>query len=599
MVRRKRLFSWLIIVAVIVLSSAGVVAAQTGSPIVAQVDRQLLTTDEFLTLTIILDASAGQIPPATIPTLDGFNIVSTGQATQINIINGAMTQQAVYTYYVQPTRTGDLVIPPFTVTINGQTYATDPIPIQVTQGLVQPNSNIVPGGLPLDLDNSADGNQLYVEADVDNDSPFVGEQLLYHFRFFQGVRIFGQPDYTAPNFTGFWNNAQPQQNDYLTNVSSTQYRVTELTNVLFPTAGGELTIEPARLNIASNFFDPGEAMETNPVVVNVRPLPDGAPADFGGAVGQYVIEAAVDTTQITTSNSSVNLRVMINGMGNVDALPDPALPDLPGWRVFPEGSDTAGSFQNGIYGGTRTFDYSLVPTEEGALTIPPITYTYFDPELEQYTTTTSDPIIVNVAPGAAEQPAAQPQQVAPAAATPVPTPQPEAAAPEAEATGLRALKPAADTVESSAQPLTSQPAFWALWILPLALIIADVFWRRRERYLRENETLVRSSRALKNARKALSHARKRKADAYAAAPTILTGYISDKVQQPVGGLTRNALTRLLESRGVKPELVQRVDRCLTTSEFARYSPARDTGTARSVLDETERVITQLEKEFAV
>ena len=48
-----------------------------------------------------------------------------------------------------------------------------------------------------------------------------------------------------------------------------------------------------------------------------------------------------------------------------------------------------------------------------------------------------------------------------------------------------------------------------------------------------------------------------------------------------------------------PELVQRVDRCLTTSEAGRFSPVRDTSTARSVLDDTERVITQLEKDFAV
>ena len=72
------------------------------------------------------------------PSLAGFNVVGTSTSSQISIINGATTSQVVYLYQLQPYETGELIIEPITLTLGGQTYSTQPIAVQVSQGSSAP-----------------------------------------------------------------------------------------------------------------------------------------------------------------------------------------------------------------------------------------------------------------------------------------------------------------------------------------------------------------------------------------------------------------------------------------------------------------------------
>lgn len=572
----------MILIAALLFPSAA--RAQSDNPIRAQVDRTNVSTDDILTLSVIVELGGinGTVPQVIPPVLDGFDLLSTSTATQMSIINGAMSAVMVHTYQLRPTRADTLTIPPFSIDINGQTYTTDPITVQVTPGV---------GGQPQQAQPSTPASsattddRLRVEAVVDNSTPYVGEQVSYSFRFLQQVMLFTQPEYMPPDFTGFWNIPNEQEASFIDN----GYRVTELTTYLFPTTPGEATIAPARLII------PGAPMielATEPVTVNVRPLPDGAPASFNGAVGQYDIVASASTSAITNQNESVTLRVTVSGVGNVDALPDLVWPDMPGWRVFDSDIVTQSAIQGGLVVGTRTYERVLVPTEEGDLTIPAIEFTFFDPEAEQYVTESTAPILVSVAPGAAEV-AQAPQPDTPAVATTQPT-QPD---PAPQTAVVRPVKPVPDALTNAVPPLTSQPLFWLLWAVPAAMLLVDVLLERRARYLAAHEKAVRSSQAHKRAKQELRRARQQASDAYGAAWRIFNGYLSDKIQQPVVGLTRSALARLLETRGVERELVDQVEAYLLTLESSRFSPAHQ-APDEHVLEETERLITELERRFA-
>ena len=91
----------------------------------------------------------------------------------MSIINGAISNNVVYSYRLQPYRTGTLTIEPVKLTLNGQTYFTDPINIEVTQGVgqIQP-----PGQSQQDFKapSSLGNNDLFVEAFVDNAEPYCG-----------------------------------------------------------------------------------------------------------------------------------------------------------------------------------------------------------------------------------------------------------------------------------------------------------------------------------------------------------------------------------------------------------------------------------------
>jgi hypothetical protein len=329
--------------------------AQGNGVISASVDRTSLSTDETLTLAVTINADVSNPPNPSLPSLEGFTIVGSGSSSQISIVNGAVSTQLIYSYRLQPYAPGDLVIDPIGVTLNGQTFTTEPITVQVTQGTGTPPS-APPSNATAPTSTEFRGQRYFVEAEVDNPTPFIGEQVNYIFRFYEAFDAFGQPQYEAPTFTGFWTENQTDQSQYQVQAGGQIYNVTELRTVLFPSLMGPVTIEPARLIIPGGFFSSGAELQTQPVAVDVKPLPADAPASFNGAVGQFTLSGTVDTTQ-TRVNEPITWRVTLTGRGNLSALPDPVWPEMPEWRSFESQATTNTQFQNGYdHGNGSGFD---------------------------------------------------------------------------------------------------------------------------------------------------------------------------------------------------------------------------------------------------
>jgi hypothetical protein len=189
-----------------------------GSPITAVIDRSELSTDESLVLTVTVQGLGSSVSEPEIPYLDGLNIVGSGRSSQISIANGNTSSSTLYQYRLQPARPGDVVIPPISVIIDGQTYSTEPIAVRVTQGggAAQPQSMgqaaPAPANGAASVSTELNGQDLFVEAAVDNAAPYQGEAIDYTFRFYQAVNLFRDPNYQPPSFTGFWTDGEPVPN---------------------------------------------------------------------------------------------------------------------------------------------------------------------------------------------------------------------------------------------------------------------------------------------------------------------------------------------------------------------------------------------------
>ena len=93
---------------------------------------------------------------------------------------------------------------------------------------------------------------LFVTAAVDNDQPYLGEQVSYIFRIHRRSDVetdVGQVEYSPPSFEGFWNSGVTEQREYDETTSSGSYRVVELRTVLFPSVAGNVTIGPGTLSL--------------------------------------------------------------------------------------------------------------------------------------------------------------------------------------------------------------------------------------------------------------------------------------------------------------------------------------------------------------
>lgn len=561
----------------------GVYPAQAQAPITAKLDRSTVAADDQLVLTVTVSGDFLTIPQPELPDMD-FVVVGSSKSTQVSIVNGKMTSQGVFIYRLQPLAEGALEIPPVSVNIGGQVFQSDPVEVEVLAGGAQisppptePNS-----GTP----HSSAGQDYFVEAEVDNDTPYLGQQVIYTFRLYQAINFFGQPDYRPPSFTDFWSSDILDQPHYNADVNGRNYLVTEIRTAVFPANLGQITIEPSRLVIPGGLFNPDVKLEANPVTVNVRPLPENPPDDFSGAVGQFQISASLSDDK-TKVNEPLMLVVEVEGVGNIETITEPPLPEMTDWRFFESQSSTSVDTSDGVLQGMRRFERLIVPGRAGEQEVPPIRFSFYNPQADEYQTAQTGPIPVTVLPDDSAQTLPLVSGVDPRSQQPV----------ELLGSDIQHIKPVPFAL-STPRVLSAagQVVYWSLWVLPLFVMGAAFVWKRRQVRLEQNPAYARALFAKKKALELLSEAQHNGAGGATAAGRALLGYLSDKINAPTVGLTTNELLALLNRRGVPAELVDRVRQVLQRVDVGRFAPV-SAGDQQAIIAETRMLIGDLEKSF--
>ncbi|OQY46578.1 MAG: hypothetical protein B6242_07360 [Anaerolineaceae bacterium 4572_78] len=574
---------FIFILTIIIIVSISLVG-YAQNPITAQVDHANLATGEVLLLTVTVESQSLNPPQPFLPSLDGFDIIGTSTSSQISLVNNVISSKGTYRYQLQPTMAGDLIIPPITVTIDGQTYDTEPINIVVTQGTTPSQSSPVPDS-NMPSPGVLEGQDVFIEAEVDNPTPYFGEQIIYTFRFYYSIRLTDSPNYTAPSFKGFWSESQNDQNRYAIMNDRRRYEVVELHTILFPTLAGSVDIEPASLAIRKSIFQAPRMLHTDKVTLDVQHMPENAPDDFNGAVGQFNIMSTVDSRQGKV-NEPLTLIVTLDGKGNIANLPDPIWIETDGWRTFDEKATINTTVEDNQLTGSRVYERLMVPSEAGEATIPPISYTYFDPTTGTYETTSTDPIPVSIALGASEAP------------TPIVLDSNREII-EREANDIRHVKSVPPVLSSGNESLTKRWWYWFTWGIPGMLLFVNFAWQKWQRHARSNIAVIRRLNAAKNAQQTLKTARnKNSTDLYQATGDIILTYLSDKCNQSMTGLTQTAMIDMLQVHGVSHKRISQIQAYLAESDMGRFAPEGNTSIkANRLLDKTVELIDALEKEF--
>ena len=134
---------------------------------------------------------------------------------------------------------------------------------------------------------------------------------------------------------------------------------------------------------------------TDNLNLQVSPLPNPPdPAVFYNAIGKFEVGVSVDNRQLQVGQP-VNLSIVMTGEGNFGAIRSPDLRLDNRWRVFsPQESFEDLDFLS--YKGKKTYRYVIIPLSSELSEIPAISYAFFDVGSDQYITTTSKPIPVEL-----------------------------------------------------------------------------------------------------------------------------------------------------------------------------------------------------------
>ena len=438
-------------------------------------------------------------------------------------------------------------------------------------------------GLPAVLAQSPPAEALFIRASVDNDRPYLGQQVTYSLRIYQrkevdlsSVRV----TYRPPGFAGFWNSQQTRQDEYDESVGNGEYRVVEVRTVLFASVVGPGEIEPAVLEFSTGGPGTSGRLESAAMAVEVRPLPVPEPEGFTGAVGTLEVSASADTAD-GRLNEPVSLTVIISGEGNIEALPDPEWPEFSGWRVIESPVSSESQVVAGVITGSRAYEFTLVPKVEGELIIPEIRYPHFDPAAEQYVQVGAALTRVSVA---GVDGAAPPQQHHSAEIV------------EDAETEFRPIKGVSSSLRRGGGDLTDSRVYWAAWAVPALIIAGAVAWRRGRTAQEAARAEAQRRRALPDAQALLARARASGGDTRIASSNALLSYISARLETELNGLTREALLRTLRGAGVSQDLEDRVSEVLAAGESARYTPetAGPSGTS-NYADRASRLLDELEE----
>jgi len=377
-----------------------------------------------LTITVNGTRSADLELPETDPA--NFEIIQRGRSSQINMINGQFSSAITFTCLVRGYRPGKYTIPPITIHADDTTRTTDAIPFEVTDTTQPKQGNSGTGVLPQPQASGADteGPATFIRLVIGKTTGYVGELIPVKVKayFRNGLRasLNSAPVLVGDGLVMPQLNEKPMQTKEL--VASTRYSVLTWQTAISNIKEGDHT---ARLELDATLLIPQRRMSTSifgqrspfdddffdsffngytekPIKVvsddmqfTILPLPEeNRPDSFTGAIGDFNLQVSATPIQAETGEP-LTLTMTVSGTGNFDRVAPPAFPASANWKTYsPSTSFTPG--KNDDHSDTKVFEQAIVARNNTVTEIPPLRFSYFDPQQQRYVTRESAPIPVTI-----------------------------------------------------------------------------------------------------------------------------------------------------------------------------------------------------------
>ncbi len=516
--QRHRIGELMILLVAIFAMSGRLMAA--GAQVTASLGSERFSLGQGTTLTVTVNGGAAQRPE--LPRVDGLRFLYRGQSSRMEWINGRSSSSLSFLYQVTAEQPGSYTIGPIRVRVGGQTLESKPIQCTVlpassgTAGGTSGSGSATPPGSGSTRLRSGEADQIgFMRIIPEKTTSYSGELVPFtikaYFRQGLSVTVKSQPQVNGDAFVLQLDNGRPQQDQEV--VNDIPYTVLTWHGTLSGIKAGTFPLEveidtsllvrrprqrPSSMFGMPFFDDPffddffGTLTRKDIKLVSprrlltIRDLPTkGRPADFRGAIGVFSLAVTADPAR-TRVGDPVTLRMRVSGTGNFGLVQAPAFTGGPEWKTYPP----AEKFTDlGEGKGRKEFTMAIVPTTTGIKEIPPVTFSYFDPKADQYTTLRSDPIPLQVEAAPGTTPTPQPRTTARVAPSPGPEKHPSTVS------GLAPIHTRLGDLQPAIVPLYRKAWFIALFGLSLLMLLAALVLSIRRNHLRNNPEILEKRRA--------------------------------------------------------------------------------------------------------
>lgn len=551
----------------------GAISVQSQVSFNAKVSKKRLGINERLRIDFEMNENGDNFNP---PPFTNFQVVSgPQQSVSRSWVNGVQSFSKTYTYFLTPKTKGKITIGQAEITINGEVYKTTPISVEVTEAVKKPND-------PNNIDYVIDGN-IHLVAEISKTNPYLNEGItvIYKLYFRNPISVSDVSELESPSYADFWshliNIPRAEINMRGTYKGEPYNEVVWRKAVLYPQKTGKLVLPPLTLNLSLNvpsnrrdlfgrriLTQAQKMITTGQNTIRVKSLPEkNKPENFSGAVGQFDFDLILDKEALKASES-FQAKIKVKGKGNLKLfnLPTISVPNT--LEVYePEHDEQVKITLSGMQG-TIEDNYTIVPQFQGKYPIPPVQFSYFDPQTASYKTLTSRDLIVDVFDG------------------------PTAGTPRTSSTGtepkqvittnenaFRFIKLDTTLSRINQEVFWMSRRFWILLLLPLFLLLTAYLIKLFVFDKTEDASSLKQRRAQQLAKKYLSSAKKEfydQARFYEALERALHNYLKAKLKIETTELSKSKIESLLKEKKVAQHTAQEFVTVVENCEMARYAP---------------------------
>jgi hypothetical protein len=332
------------------------------------------------------------------------------------MIDGKMQPIENITYTLQPKTTGVLRIGAITVmykgggqvvSSNGGVTAVPPPRASFSTSSSYTDVNLYAPPKAVDRQQLVQEN-LFIKTTVDKRTCYEGEPVVASFTLYSRLQSTSEAE-KSPAFYGFSvvdvldiNQAHMG----VEKINGKVFNTSILRKVqLYPVQAGKLTIDQLYVDNEVEFVDSltggrttvDKELITEPITITVKPLPATRPASFTGGVGNFTIEARLDHPQLQ-QHAQGKLLVTIRGSGNFIQFSQPLVHWPHGIEPFePVSTDQLKKEMIPIEG-MRQYEFGFAVDSAGNYTLPPISFSFFDPAKESFIEVQTDSLNLQVTP---------------------------------------------------------------------------------------------------------------------------------------------------------------------------------------------------------
>ena len=579
----------------ILILSTFVMLAQTSIQVQTH---KVVAEDEKFNVTFVIDGKVDVSDFSWEPGAD-FQLLwgpQRGQSSSIQIVNGKTTRssQTSFSYILRPLKTGRFTLPRARAQVDGKEIVSKAETIEVV-GANRPSQSAQPDNSsqqsgqqqsqPAQSQTSRDtGSDLFLAINVSKTNVVVGEPITATISIYTRADIAGFESAEFPDFNGFWSQEQasPTNIEFSRATYNGQiYNAALLKKyILIPQQKGTLTIDPAEIDCLVNvrtapsgnsifdgFFDSVTTVRkkivSRAVKVNVSGLPAGAPASFGGGVGKFSLSAKMSKDSLKT-HEAASLILSVSGRGNISLIQAPKVKFPADMEVYD--TKISDKIEKSGYSGTKTYEFPFIPRSWGDFVIPPVSYSYYDVDAGRYVTLQTDSLKFYVE---------KTDDVA-GAGTVISMPtQKDVKSLDRD---IRYINVKNSSLVPKGVFFIGSALFWVLTIL--LVLLAVICWAAFRKIAARRADVVGAKNrkatkmALKRLRLAGTFLRQNLYTAfYEELHKALLGFVSDKLNVPVGELSKERISELFTEGGVSEALIASFVGLIDACEFARYSPS--------------------------